>query len=111
MIEAQATGAGSVATRPALIDSDVHCAVPNVEALFPYLPDFWIEHIQQTMFKGPVDSYYPSKTAGGGPEGRRSDGAAPASSLQMIQQDVLEPSGAQHAILNCLYAVDSLNNP
>src|SRR5687768_17474151 len=94
MIEAQAAGAGNAATRPALIDSDVHCEVPKVEALFPYLPDYWVEHIQQTLFKGPVDSYYPSKTAGGGPEGRRTDGAAPASSLKVVQDELLDPSGA-----------------
>ena len=56
MIEAQAAGTGAAATRPALIDADVHCDVPKVDALFPYLPDHWIEHIQQTLFKGPVDS-------------------------------------------------------
>ena len=63
MIEAQAAGVGASATRPALVDSDVHCEVPRVDALFPYLPDYWIEHIQQTLFKGPVDSYYPSKVS------------------------------------------------
>ena len=74
MIEAQAAGAGEAATRPALIDSDVHCEVPKVDALFPYLPDYWIEHIQQTLFKGPVDSYYPSKTSlAAGADGKRMD--------------------------------------
>jgi predicted TIM-barrel fold metal-dependent hydrolase len=111
MIETRAADAGTAATRQALIDSDVHCEVPKVDALFPYLKGHWVEHIQQTLFKGPVDSYYPSKTAGGGPEGRRTDGAAPASSLEIVQQELLDPSGAEHAILNCLYAIDSLNNP
>src|SRR5215210_6888863 len=78
----------------------------------PYLPAYWVEHIQQTLFKGPVDTYYPSKTAmAAGPDGRRSDEAPPASSLKQIQDDVLDPSGAERAVLNCLYAVDSLHNP
>jgi predicted TIM-barrel fold metal-dependent hydrolase len=111
MIVAQPAGGGATAARPALIDSDVHCEVPKVDALFPYLSDHWVEHIQQTLFKGPVDSYYPSKAAGGGPEGRRTDASVAASSLKVIQDDVLDPSGASHAILNCLYAIDSLNNP
>src|SRR5215212_139238 len=99
MIEAQAAGAGHAATRQVLIDSDVHCEVPKVDALFPYLPAYWIEHIQQTLFKGPVDRYYPSKAAGGGPEGRRSDNGAPrGSSVQAIQDELLNPSGAEHAI-------------
>ena len=42
-----------------LIDSDVHNDVPNAEALFPYLADYWIEHITNTLFKGPTDTYYP----------------------------------------------------
>src|SRR5438045_7516767 len=101
MIEAQAAGAGSIATRPALIDSDVHCEVPRVEALFPYLPAYWIEHIQQTLFKGPVDSYYPSKAmVGAGPDMRPSNVELPASSLSAIQEGILDPSGASHAILN-----------
>ena len=69
MVQAQAADAGIAATRPALIDSDVHCEVPKVDALFPYLSGHWIEHIQQTLFKGPVDSYYPSKTAAAAPRG------------------------------------------
>jgi predicted TIM-barrel fold metal-dependent hydrolase len=111
MIETEAARAGSTATRPALIDSDVHCEVPKVDALFPYLPAYWIEHIQQTLFKGPVDSYYPSKTSGGGPEGRMTGGLPPGSSLAAVKEQLLDPSGAQYAILNCLYAIDSLNNP
>jgi predicted TIM-barrel fold metal-dependent hydrolase len=111
MIDPQAAGAGSVATRPARIDCDVHCEVPNVEALFPYLPAYWIEHIQQTLFKGPVATYYPSPSAGGGAEGRLPHQTPPASSLRVVQDDLLDPAGLQHAVLNCLYAIDSLNNP
>jgi uncharacterized protein len=112
MIEAQAAGTSDAGTRPALIDSDVHCEVPKVEALFPFLPDYWIEHIQQTLFKGPVDSYYPSKSMmAAGPDVRPTGVAPPGSSLKMVQDELLDPSGAAHAVLNCLYAIDSLNNP
>jgi predicted TIM-barrel fold metal-dependent hydrolase len=112
MIEAQAAGTGAAATRPALIDADVHCDVPKVDALFPYLPDHWIEHIQQTLFKGPVDSYYPSKTSlAGGADGTATTEIPKASSLTEIQADLLDASGASQAVLNCLYAIDSLNNP
>src|SRR5581483_7838997 len=111
MIDPKPAGTGSVATRPAAIDCDVHCEVPNVEALFPYLPAYWVEHIQQTLFKGPVASYYPSRTAGGGAEGRLPPETPKASSLKVVQDELLDPTGAELAILNCLYAVDSLNNP
>src|SRR5205809_180353 len=111
MIESKAAERGEVAARPAVVDANVHCEVPTVEALFPYLPPYWVEHIRQTLFKGPVESYYPSTSAGGGPEGRRRDAVAQAGGLKTLQHELLDPSGAEHAILSCLYAIDSLHNP
>jgi hypothetical protein len=58
MIDAQAAAGSTAATRQALIDCDVQIEVPSVKALYPYLPAYWVEHIEQTLFKGPVDSYY-----------------------------------------------------
>ena len=43
-----------------MIDCDVHNDVPRVEALFPYLPEYWIEHISNTLFKGPTELVYPA---------------------------------------------------
>ena len=43
----------------AVIDCDLHNEVPSPTALFPYLAPHWIEHIQNTLFKGPIDTYYP----------------------------------------------------
>ena len=42
-----------------MIDAAVHNDVPSSRALFPYLPPYWIEHVQNTMFKGPTEFYYP----------------------------------------------------
>jgi predicted TIM-barrel fold metal-dependent hydrolase len=42
-----------------MIDAAVHNDVPSTQALFPYLPPYWIEHVQNTMFKGPTEFYYP----------------------------------------------------
>jgi predicted TIM-barrel fold metal-dependent hydrolase len=112
MIEAQAAGTGATRAGAALVDCDVHVDVPRVEALFPYLPAYWIEHIEQTLFKGPVDSYYPSKTSlAGGADGKRIIDAAPTATVETIQQQVLGAQGVQNAVLSCLYAIDSLNNP
>ena len=33
----------AAATSVGLIDCDVHVTVPNVQALFPYLPQHWVE--------------------------------------------------------------------
>ena len=43
-----------------IIDCDVHNDVPRGEALFPYLPDYWIEHLTNTLFKGATESPYPA---------------------------------------------------
>jgi predicted TIM-barrel fold metal-dependent hydrolase len=112
MIDAQAAAGSTAATRQALIDCDVQIEVPSVKALYPYLPAYWVEHIEQTLFKGPVDSYYPMKA----PMAVRSDarpenGEKAGSTLELLQKHHLDPSGVELAIVNCLYAVDTLNNP
>lgn len=112
MIDVQAAAGGTAATRQALIDCDVHIEVPNVKALFPYLPAYWVEHIEQTLFKGPVDSYYPMKAPMAVREDARpEDGSPPGSSLELLRKHHLDPSGVDIAILNCMYAIDTLNNP
>src|ERR1700730_18350884 len=97
-----------------MIDSDVHNEVPNAQALFPYLADYWIEHITNTMFKGPTDAYYPPHApAAARPGSQPPDGGPAGSSLALVRDQVLGPTGSrvEYAVLNCLYAVDSLHNP
>jgi predicted TIM-barrel fold metal-dependent hydrolase len=104
-------GSGVDVAPGALIDCDVHNTVPRVEALFPYLPPDWVEHVTQSAFKGAGASYYPKNApiaarAGSAPP----DGPA-GSSLALLQGQILDPLGVDVAILNCLYAIDSLHNP
>jgi predicted TIM-barrel fold metal-dependent hydrolase len=100
------------ARRRTLIDSDVHNEVPNIDALFPYLPDYWIEHINNTLFKGPTDTYYPPGSPIAARDGSRPSDDQPAgSSLDLLRQQVLDADGVEYAIVNCLYAIDSLHNP
>src|SRR5260370_17712393 len=95
------------------IDSDVHNEVHNEQALLPYLADYWIEHITNTLFKGPTDTYYPPKSpVAARPDIRPDDGSPPGSSLALLQEHVLGSTGeVDYAVLNCLYAIDSLHNP
>jgi len=91
-----------------VIDCDVHNDIPSVEALFPYLPDYWIEHITNTLFKGPTEQVYPP----GSPIAARPEtGSPPGSDRSLLAKHVLDEPKADVAILNCLYAVDSLHNP
>src|SRR5579859_1628200 len=59
MTETMTAGTGAAATGQAVIDCDIHNVVPNVFALFPYLDQHWRETINQTLFKGAVDTIYP----------------------------------------------------
>ena len=99
-------------------------------ALFPYLPPYWIEHVQNTMFKGPTEFYYPptSPIAARRREPRQAAhrttsrwrAARPrtcrASSRRLlisktVRRQVLDDARAELAILRPPYPVDSLHNP
>jgi hypothetical protein len=102
----------TVAAPPTLIDCDIHVNIPGVEALFPYLPAHWVEHINQTVFKGPTDSPYPANAPiTARPGSRPDDGAPPASRLELIQSQVLDAQPVEYGILQCSYGIESLHNP
>ncbi len=95
-----------------LVDADVHAVVPSTEALFPYLSGHWREHVQATMFKGPVENSYPRFAPTTWRPGTETSGSAPAGSdLGALQRDVLDADGVDVAILCCTYQIDSLHNP
>ena len=72
---------------PSIIDADLHIDAPRIEALFPYLEEHWVEHLTNTMFKGPVQHYYP----------RHSPIAARGPSLEGLREEVLDPRGVEDA--------------
>jgi len=99
-------------TRRAVIDCDLHNVVPSTEALFPYLPAHWREHITNTLFKGVIDSAYPpSAPVTAQPGSAPGDGRPAGSDLDLLRSQVLDPLGVEIGVLCCAYAVDSLHNP
>src|ERR671935_563571 len=94
-----------------MIDADVHNEVPDVTALFPYLADYWIEHISNTLFKGPTDACYPPESSVAARPGTKPERGPAGSSLALLAEQVLDHTPVEYALLNCLYAVDSLHNP
>ena len=79
-----------------VIDADLHCEVPRVEALYGYLAPHWIEHLQNTLFKGPNLTYYPRRSpvaarAGSAP----GDGTPPGSSLDLLREQALDAGGVE----------------
>jgi uncharacterized protein len=103
--------AGTATTTVALIDCDVHLTVPNVQALFPYLPQHWIEHVEQSVFKGAGTTYYPPRAPIAARPGSTPPDGPAGSSLPLLREQALDPLGVDVAITNCLYAIDSLHNP
>jgi predicted TIM-barrel fold metal-dependent hydrolase len=111
MTETLANSAVERATGRALIDADVHAEPPRVDVFFPYLAEHWIEHIQQSRFKGPTDTAYPPKApTTARPGARPADGPA-GSDLGLLRAQALDEPGAELAILNCAYAIDSIHHP
>jgi hypothetical protein len=108
--ESNASAAGGARGR--IVDCDLHCEVPRVEALFPYLPGHWIEHVRNTLFKGPNVTYYPRRSpVAAAPGTLPADGSPAGSSLDLLRRQALDPAGVEIGILGCLYAVDSVHNP
>jgi hypothetical protein len=112
MIDTQDAASSASATATGVIDVDIHNTVPKTDVLFPYLPSYFVEYIQNTLFKGTVDNYYPPKAPiSARPGSRPADGSFPGSDLKHIQDQVLDADNVEVGILNCLYAIDSLHNP
>ena len=94
-----------------VIDVDLHCVVPSVETLFPWIEGHWIEYINQSGFKGPNDTSYPRAPTSAMPGSAAPNGKPAGSSLDLLRSQALDPWKTTLGILNCSYAVDSIHNP
>jgi predicted TIM-barrel fold metal-dependent hydrolase len=98
-------------TSQSVIDCDVHCNVPSIRVLFPYLSEYWRETIEQTGFKGATDNYYPGGAALSARPGTTPESGPPGSDLSLLRSQALDAQNVELAILNCAYAVDGIRNP
>ncbi|MGE3268053.1 MAG: amidohydrolase family protein [Chloroflexota bacterium] len=98
-------------TATKVIDCDIHCNVPNVRVLFPYLPQYWRDTIEQTGFNGATDTAYPAGSAMSARPGTIPESGPAGSSLALLREQALDPQNVEYAILNCAYAVDGIRNP
>jgi predicted TIM-barrel fold metal-dependent hydrolase len=95
-----------------LVDCDVHAVVPSVQALDPYLSPHWREVIATSQFSGPTDQSHPPNVATSlRPDLEPVDGQPPGTTLASVRSHVLDPLGADVAILSCDYGVESIRNP
>lgn len=92
------------------IDCDLHPAVPNLQALLPYLDAYWREIV---LLRGMDElnsiSFPLAAPTAARPDWRPAQGK-PASSLGMMQSQALDPFALRHGILNPLYGVQLLHS-
>lgn len=97
-----------------IVDADVHANVPGLEALEAYLDPVWRQFAEERGWRGPAAAFstYPaSLPTAARPEWRRDDGRMPASSIDMLRRELLDPWQVDFAILTCNYGIDSLRHP
>jgi uncharacterized protein len=90
------------------IDCDVHPAVPGMQALLPYLDDYWRETVIQRGVHELNSISYPNNA----PLTTRPDftvkGGKGGTDLNQLRRQVLDHFGSKMAICNCLYGVQLL---
>lgn len=94
-----------------MIDCDVHNTVPALPSLYPYLSEHWVEYCRQSAFGGPGDGAYPAHVPTSVGPIWRGARPAPGTSAAAVAEQLLDPLGTEIAILNCVYAVESIHNP
>jgi predicted TIM-barrel fold metal-dependent hydrolase len=87
-----------------IVDADVHCIVPSFEALYPYLPDHWVEFFSAGFLRRhpAVSSTYPAWSPMNVAPGQEP-------TLERLREDVLTRSEA--ALLYCYWGVESFTHP
>jgi len=96
--------------RPQLggIDCDVHPAVPGIEALVPYLDAHWGNAVVQRGLHDLEPTSYPLRAPlTARPDWRPASGK-PGGDVVTVLDQALDGFGSRIAILNCLYAVQTL---
>ncbi|MEM9442184.1 MAG: amidohydrolase family protein, partial [Pseudomonadota bacterium] len=92
------------------IDCDIHPSVPGLQALVPYLDDYWRDSVDIRGMEGfESRAYPPLLSASSRPDWRRGAIRA-AESVELLREDVLDRWALSGAILNCLYGVQQIHD-
>ncbi len=93
------------APMPGAIDCDLHPAVPSIQALTPYLDDYWRDTvIQRGVHELDSISYPNNAPVTARPDWKPETGKAGVS-LERLQREALDGFKTEFAICNCLYGV------
>jgi predicted TIM-barrel fold metal-dependent hydrolase len=90
------------------IDCDLHPSVPNLKALHPYMTDHWRDIIVQRGLSELESIAYPANSPLTARPDWRPEGRKPASTLDLVRTQALDPFHIGTAICNCLYGVQLL---
>jgi predicted TIM-barrel fold metal-dependent hydrolase len=89
------------------IDCDLHPAVPGLAALMPYLDEMWRETVTRRGIDELNTITYPANSPLTARADWRPREGRPASTLQRVAEEALDPFDTQLAICNCLYGVQA----
>jgi predicted TIM-barrel fold metal-dependent hydrolase len=84
-----------------MIDADVHCAPASIDALAPYLDDYWRDYVANAGMR-----LNPTLTGAYPPAA----GPPAPSDVETLAAERLDPAGLTGAILNCVTSFDVSRN-
>lgn len=93
-----------------VIDCDLHNELPALSALYPYLPDHWVDYCNESAFVGPDANDYPANAPITARAGAKPPNGPPGSDLALLREQALDALPAEYGILNCAYRVASVHN-
>jgi len=96
-----------------VIDCDVHCAPASIDALTPYLSDYWRQYIEGAAvhLHGLVLAYPPGAPTSASDRARGFPAPAVPASYDALKERVLDETDADLVVLNCLTALEAHRNP
>ncbi|MBI1294200.1 amidohydrolase family protein [bacterium] len=94
-----------------VIDCDLHNTLPSLTALYPYLPDFWVDYCNESAFREPdADDYPPGSPLTTRPGTQPKSSVPAGSDLDLLRRQVLDAFPVAMGVLNCAYRVSSVHN-
>ena len=108
----QTSGTDGSARYAGAIDCDLHCAVPAMSVLLPYLDDYWREMVQVRALDRlnlSLTSYPDNAPISCRPDWKL-EGKKAGSSLAAMQSHILDRYQPRFGILNCLYGAQAFHS-
>ncbi len=90
-----------------IVDCDLHPTVPGLPALMPYLDEMWRETVVRRGLDELNTIAYPSNSPLTARADWRDAKGQPATTVQRLGTEALDPFGTGIAILNCLYGAQA----